>query len=121
MKPGEYTHIEIPADEPARAQRFYEQLFGWTFTEMPGYPDYFLYLTPAGREGVSGAIGKRDVSAPHTIRNYISVESVDDAVSQAEILGGRVVEAKSEVPGQGWYAVLADTEGNEFALREQNR
>jgi predicted enzyme related to lactoylglutathione lyase len=30
-----------------------------------------------------------------------------------------VVTEKSEVPGQGWYAVLTDTEGNEFALWER--
>jgi predicted enzyme related to lactoylglutathione lyase len=119
MAHGDYNHIEIPADDPARAQGFYEGLFGWQFTAMPGYEDYSLYLTQAGREGVGGAIGKRDVSAGHAVRNYISVDSLDDSVAKAESLGGRVVAAREEVPTQGWFAVLADTEGNEFALWEQ--
>jgi predicted enzyme related to lactoylglutathione lyase len=119
MAHGTYNHVEIPADDPARAQKFYEGLFGWSFTEMPGFDDYYLYLTAAGRDGVGGAIGKRDESAGHTIRNYILVDSLDDAVAKAESLGGRVVAAKQEVPTQGWFAVLNDTEGNEFALWQQ--
>ena len=116
MAKGEYTHIEIPADDPARAQRFYEGVFGWTFREMEGYPDYYLYTTAAGENGVGGAIGKRDVSAPHEIRNYIDVDSVDESAARAVELGGRIVEAKAEVPGQGWYAVVEDSEGNQFAI-----
>jgi uncharacterized protein len=116
MAKGEYTHIEIPADDPSRAQRFYEGLFGWKFEAMDGYPDYFLYTTAAGDGGVGGAIGKRDVSAPHQIRNYLDVDSIEDSIAKASELGGRVVEPKAEVPGQGWYAVIADTEGNEFAI-----
>lgn len=116
MAHGDYTHIEIPADDPARAQRFYEGVFGWSFTTMPDFPDYFMYTTAAGDEGVGGAIGKRDVSAPHAIRNYIHVTSIEDSTAKATEYGGSVVQGKAEVPGMGWYAVLQDSEGNEFAL-----
>ena len=119
MAHGEYTHIEIPADDPARAQHFYEAVFGWSFRAMEGYPDYFLYTTAAGDEGVGGAIGKRDVSAPHEVRNYIHVDSVEESAARAVELGGLVIEGKAEVPGQGWYAVVTDTEGNQFALWER--
>jgi hypothetical protein len=119
MAHGEYTHIEIPADDPGRAQRFYEGLFGWKFVTMPNFPDYFLYTTAAGEEGVGGAIGKRDVTAPSAIRNYIHVDSIDETASRVADFGGRVKEAKQEVPGQGWYAVLADSEGNEIAIWER--
>ncbi|MGH2456799.1 MAG: VOC family protein [Candidatus Limnocylindria bacterium] len=119
MAHGEYTHIEIPADDPGRAQRFYEALFGWKFVSMDDFPDYFLYTTAAGEEGVGGAIGKRDVSAPHAVRNYVHVDSVDGSLARARELGATVIEEKSEVPGQGWYGVLRDTEGNEFALWER--
>ncbi len=116
MAHGEYTHIEIPADDPARAQRFYAGVFGWSFTTMPDFPDYFMYTTAAGDEGVGGAIGKRDVSAPHAIRNYVHVTSIEDSTAKAIEYGGSVVQGKAEVPGMGWYAVLQDSEGNEFAL-----
>lgn len=116
MAHGDYAHIEIPADDPGRAQRFYEGVFGWDFTTMPDFPDYFMYTTATGADGVGGAIGKRDVSAPHAIRNYIGVSSIEESVEKAAKLGGSVIQAKAEVPGMGWYAVLADSEGNEIAL-----
>jgi len=30
MPHGDFTHIEIPADDLERAKRFYGELFGWT-------------------------------------------------------------------------------------------
>ena len=30
------VHFEIPAKEPSKIARFYEQLFGWKFTKMEG-------------------------------------------------------------------------------------
>jgi uncharacterized protein len=119
MRHGEYTHIEIPADDVERAQRFYSELLGWQFTQMPDFPDYALYTTPAGEDGAGGAIGKRGQSAPEQVRNYVHVDSIQDSLAKAQQLGGTVVTEKSEVPGQGWYAVLKDTEGNEFALWER--
>jgi predicted enzyme related to lactoylglutathione lyase len=111
-----FSHIEIPADDPQRATRFYEGLFGWTFKEMEGFPDYFLFGPLSN--GVGGAIGKRGVSAGEVVRNYVTVDSIDEAVTRVSALGGTVVEPKVEVPGQGWYAVLHDPEGNELGIWE---
>ena len=118
MKHGDLTHLEIPADDPDRARDFYQRLFGWSFQEMPGYAGYHLFTTPVGEEGMGGAIGKRGESAPEKLRPYVWVDSIDATLPLVEESGGTVVEAKAEVPGQGWYAVLADTEGNEVALWE---
>ena len=118
MMHGDLTHLEIPADDPDRARDFYQRLFGWSFQEMPGYAGYHLFTTPAGEEGMGGAICKRGESAPEKLRPYVWVDSIDATLPLVEESGGTVVEAKAEVPGQGWYAVLADTEGNEIALWE---
>ena len=119
MQQGDFTHIEIPADDPGRAKAFYEALFGWTFPpEIPGFAGYHMFTTPAGEEGLGGAIGKRGEMAPEKLRTYVHVTSVDDALSRIIELGGTVVEGKTEVPGQGWFGVFADTEGNELAVWE---
>jgi predicted enzyme related to lactoylglutathione lyase len=115
MPHGDYNHIEIPADDTQRARHFYEEMFGWTFSETP-FGDYLLYATPAGEAGVAGGMGKRGESAPMTIRNYIGVDSIEASLEKATALGGRVVDGKDEVPGVGWWAVLADSEGNEIAI-----
>ena len=119
MKHGDFTHIEIPADDPDRAKRFYDGLFGWAFQdEIPGFEGYHMFTTPAGEEGLGGAIGKRGEMAPDKVRNYVNVDSIDETLAKVTQLGGSVVEAKREVAGQGWYAVFTDTEGNELALWE---
>jgi predicted enzyme related to lactoylglutathione lyase len=122
MKHGDFTHIEIPADDTARARRFYGELFGWSFQdEIPGFEGYHMFSTPVGEEGMAGAIGKRGEMAPDTVRNYVLVDSIDEALAKIAQLGGSVMEEKHEVEGQGWYAVFTDSEGNELALWESPR
>jgi predicted enzyme related to lactoylglutathione lyase len=119
MQQGDFTHIEIPADEPGRAKAFYEGVFGWTFPpEIPGFEGYHMFTTPVGEDGLGGAIGKRGELAPEKLRIYVHVDSIDETLTKITDQGGTVVTGKDEVPGQGWYAVFADTEGNEIALWE---
>jgi uncharacterized protein len=119
MQQGDFTHFEIPADDPDRAKDFYSGLFGWGFADpIPGFDGYHMFATPVGEEGLGGAIGKRGEMAPAAQRIYVKVDSVDAALQKVTELGGSVVMEKSEVPGQGWYGVFRDTEGNELAVWE---
>jgi predicted enzyme related to lactoylglutathione lyase len=120
IKHGDFTHIEIPADDLDRAQRFYSGLFGWEIAAYPGFEGYLGFTTPVGRDGAAGAIGKRGETAGQQVRNYVQVDSIDATLPKVTELGGQVVDGKQEVMGQGWFAVLKDSEGNEFALWEQN-
>lgn len=118
MQHGDLTHLEIPADDVERAQRFYGDLFGWSFQTVPGFDGYHLFLTPAGDGAMGGAIGKRGEMAPERMRTYVNVTSIDELLPKVGEAGGRVVEEKQEVPGMGWFAVLEDSEGNEIAVWE---
>ncbi len=117
MQHGDFTHVEIPADDPGRAKAFYQGVFGWTFPPaVEGFEDYHVFVTAVGEAGVGGAIGKRGEWTPETMRSYINVDSVDDALAKVRELGGTVIAETAEVPGQGWFGVFADTEGNELAV-----
>ena len=115
MAKGEITHIEIPADDLERAKRFYGAVAGWEFSAMDGYPDYFLFRSG---EGAGGGLGTRGESVGDVIRDYISVDSLEDAVAAAQQHGGSVVTPPSDVPGQGRFAAVLDSEGNEIGLWE---
>ena len=117
MAQGQLTHIELPADDPARARKFYSGLFGWDTSEMEQFPDYFLFSF-GQIERAGGAIGKRGESVGDALRVYFDVDSIDATLAKVAGLGGKVVMGKTEIPGQGWYAVLNDTEGTEVALYE---
>jgi uncharacterized protein len=112
-KHGEFSHIEFPADDLERARTFYGAVFGWQFRSMDEMPDYFLY--EAGPGGLGGGLGKRGVNAPDAVRNYITVDSIDDSLAAATANGGSIVVPKTDI-GFGWYAAITDTEGNELGL-----
>jgi len=112
-KHGEFSHIEFPADDVERAKSFYSAVFGWQFRSVDEMPGYLLY--EAGPGGLGGGIGKRGENAPEAVRNYITVESIDDSLAAASANGGGVVVPKTDI-GFGWYAAITDTEGNELGL-----
>ena len=111
--PGDISHIEFPADDVERAKRFYSAVAGWEFDTMEGFPDYWLFRTS---ESAGGGLGKRGESVGSVIRAYINVASLEDAVAAAEANGGSVVTPPTDVPGQGRFAAVADSEGSEIGL-----
>lgn len=117
-KHGEFSHIEFPADDLERAKAFYSKVFGWQFRPMDGMDDYVLY--DAGPADLGGGIGLRGRNAPEGVRNYIAVDSVEDAVATALANGGTLVTPMTDI-GIGWYAAIRDTEGNELGLYRSRR
>jgi hypothetical protein len=115
MAAGTIAHIEFPADDVERAKRFYSAVAGWEFSEMDGLPGYFLFRT---EEGHGGGLGKRGESVGSVIRNYITVDKLEAAVAAAEANGGKVVSPPQDVPGQGRWSTILDSEGNEIGLWE---
>jgi predicted enzyme related to lactoylglutathione lyase len=122
------VHFEIPADQPERATKFYRELFGWDIKKYEGSAaggmEYWMVQTvPTDAEGrptrpgVNGGLMPRMFKGQGPI-NYIAVDRVDEFVRKAERLGAKVLMGKHPVPGMGWFAQLADTEGNVFAIWE---
>lgn len=63
-------------------------------------------------------MGSRGGSVSNVVRVYITVDSLEAAVAAAEANGGSVITPPSDVPGQGRYAAVHDSEGNEIGLWE---
>lgn len=115
MAHGDITHIEIPADDIARASGFYSALLGWSINEVPGYEGYPMWQAPNGVSG--GAITPRDSTLTQP-RSYIEVDSIQDTLAKVGELGGTVVLGKSPISDTSWWAVIMDTEGNQMGLFE---
>lgn len=110
------VHFELAADDPERAVQFYRTVFGWEIEKWTGPMDYWLIMTgPEGEPGIDGGLGKRDDPGRHTT-NTIEVDSVDEYVEKVVANGGKVVVPKHAVPGVGYMAYCADTEGNVFGI-----
>ncbi|MGE5617198.1 MAG: hypothetical protein ACM3X5_09800, partial [Bacillota bacterium] len=48
--------------------------------------------------------------------SYVAVESLDASVAKAQKLGAKVTKPRAPVPGMGWFAMLVDPQGNNFAM-----
>jgi predicted enzyme related to lactoylglutathione lyase len=117
MAHGQITHIEIPADDVGRARRFYSELFGIESNEIDGMPGYFLF-TFGSIQAAGGAIGKRGQDIADNLRVYFEVNEIDPLLTRVPELGGKVKTPRTEIPGQGYFAVIEDSEGTELGLFE---
>jgi len=108
--------FEIPADDPARAIKFYEEVFGWKITRFDGPLDYWVAETGTSDEpGTDGAIMPRSMG--RSVRSTINVPSIDDYMARVQAAGGKLLMPKVEISG-GMWAMCADTEGNEVCLMQ---
>ena len=107
------VHFEIPVRDQSRAKAFYGGLFGWGFEDVPEMGDYTL--VSCDERGPNGGLLTPAVPM-NGILTYIDVADVGVAQERAEQLGAEVVKGRSPVPGVGWFSILKDTEGNEFAV-----
>jgi len=110
---GTLCHFEIFTKDPARAEKFYGDLFGWQFSHDMGN-DYILF-NPG--KGAGGAISKVEEFTP-SVGLYFEVDSIDGYLKKAGSLGAESITAKTEIPGHGWYAIFRDPDGNSIGLYE---
>ena len=104
--------IEFPADDPARARRFWAELLGLSLeARRAGEGDGWQTHTGAPAVGVHArGRGPGDsFSLP-----YFAVSDVAKALERVEALGGSVVH-----PGEAW-AICKDSEGSPFGLAQES-
>lgn len=110
------THFEIYAEEPAKLAAFYRGLFGWQIEQVPGI-DYWRIQTGTEDGGnIGGGLLCRPIPGPRAWVHYVHVTALDETIAEVQQLGGAVLRPKTAVARTAWYAVVADPEGNIFAL-----
>ena len=118
------SYFEIQADDMTRAIHFYQEVFGWKFTEAPGMPvEYWRIETKSSR----GGLLKRPAKTPppeHGTNAYVcSMEVLNFDASALKIieLGGIIALPKFAVPAVCWQGYFLDTEGNTFGIYEPDQ
>lgn len=123
------VHFELPVDDIDRAKKFYGSIFGWELEDQQmGDVKYTVVRTvpvdekqmPKEPGAINGGMMQRtkDVRSPVIA---INVSSVDDYVKKVEAAGGKVVMPKMTIGGIGFYAYVADPEGNVVGLWEDQQ
>lgn len=112
-------HFEIGVDNPERAIKFYEDVFGWNISKWEEPMDYWLISTgPEDLPGINGALMRRQNPSTSTI-NTIEVPSVDEFSSRVIEGGGKAITPKQHIPGVGYFSYCQDSEGNTFGIIEE--
>ena len=120
--PNNVDYFAINADDVARARKFYETVFGWTF-EPWGPPGFYLIET--GKAHVSPIRGalqeRRELLHGQKMIGFectIAVTNIDQTMRAIEENGGRIAAPKFHIPTVGTIAYFVDPEGNVAGLRQ---
>lgn len=107
-------HFEIPADDVEALADFYRQLFGWSIEPLGEHPGY-LAIRTGPEPAVGGGMMARQ-HPQHQPTNYILVEDVETYLAKAVTLGAVALMPRTEIPGIGTFALIADPSGNCLGL-----
>jgi predicted enzyme related to lactoylglutathione lyase len=110
------VHVEFPADDVDRAERFWEGIGGWSIESagMPGM-DYRMFQD----DGWGGAVyPKMDADFVGPVI-YFGSDDIEADIAKVRELGGEA-EDKQPIPTVGWFARCKDTEGNAFSLYQRD-
>ena len=113
------VHFEVMAEDPTRAVKFYQNVFGWQVNKWEGDEEaYWLVTTGTEGEGINGGIAQSR-GEPLTV-NTVDVPSVDEYVDKVVANGGKVVLPKMAIPGVGYLVYCQDSEGIVFGMMESD-
>jgi predicted enzyme related to lactoylglutathione lyase len=108
---------ELITADPEDAQRFYGEIFGWTFetSDMAGFP-YTLIKRGEVMEG--GLLQKPDEIPVSSWLIYYHVADLDQSLADVSRLGGQPLHEIITVPTVGRISWAMDPAGAVFALLE---
>lgn len=112
-------YVEFPARDLNAAKRFFEEVFGWTFTD---YGDSYVAFDYQGLEGgffaseaVAVAAGQDGGAGGGGALVVFYSEDLEATRSKIVAAGGTVVRETFDFPG-GRRFHFADPNGNEYAV-----
>ena len=114
--------VELGTSDQEAAKAFYNQLFGWSYSDHPMDEHGHDHYSMATMEGLNVAAiythhqGMRMADTPPHWDIILSVEDVDATAARAAGLGGAVVEPPQNVENAGRIAVVADPTGGAVGL-----
>ncbi len=110
--------FEIGTDDPAAAERFYGEVFGWTaeHDDRPGADPAYQLITTGDPDGLRGGLRATKGEMPGYAVFSLLVEDVEDACRRAEAAGGQVQRAPEVNTAGVAFAHLLDPAGNHFQV-----
>lgn len=116
--PGKVIWADLVTPDLAAAQRFYGELFGWTFQTIGGAGVDYVVASSRG-DPIAGILQKelpKDERRQPAWLTFIAVRDVDAAERSAIHNGAKSVSKPTTYSGRGRQAVFSDPDGAVFAV-----
>ena len=111
---GTFSWVDLSTDDFDGAKRFYGELFGWDFDDVPtGDDEDAMLYSMAEIDGKDvAAVFKGDGSLPVHWNSYVTVEDLDSFPEKVKAAGGEVMAEPFDVMEDvGRMAVIQDPTG----------
>ncbi len=116
---GTFIWRELSSPDVAASKRFYGEVFGWTFTDIP-MEDFSYTMIAAGETAVGGMTPHApSANAPAAWTSTVSVESPDATAKAAVDAGGTLVVPPSDIEGYGRFALVMSPQGVPVSMMRQ--
>lgn len=110
---------ELLTKDTAAAKAFYSALLGWEFFDDDS--GYIHVINNGRRNGAMMQLDESFAAIPSVWQPYFTVADIDASVTQATASGGTIIIPKTEAPGAGHFAYLADPAGAHFYMIQLNQ
>lgn len=110
---NQVCHIEIEVTNLANSRSFYEQIFGWKFSDFD-IPDMMVF--GADDKHIGGLMRVDTVSAGNSPSIWFHVADIEATLAMARGLGAAILAEKGPVPNVGWSAAFSDLDGNRIGI-----
>jgi predicted enzyme related to lactoylglutathione lyase len=111
---GTFCWNELMTRDVKRAQKFYEETIGWTFSPMPMADGRTYCCAMLGDKPVAGMFPLDKPEFDGVAENwmsYLAVDDVDKRVAKAVKAGAKLMKPIFDVPGVGRIAILTQPGG----------
>ncbi|WP_209505987.1 MULTISPECIES: VOC family protein [unclassified Ruegeria] len=100
--------------DQSKAKSFYQDVLGWTISDMPMQDGSSYSAAVVGETAIGGFSPMPEERGSWTI--FFTVPDVDASVAKAEAKGATVLQPAMDMSGVGRMATLNDPQGARFAL-----
>ena len=111
---GQVIWRDLVTHQPAEAQTFYENVFGWQFDK---FSDDYATITYQG-----DLIGGMATLPSNNVSSYwlpvVSTDNLDRSLEKVKATGGKVLISNTELKGRGDIGVVRDPQGAVFSLMD---
>ena len=118
-------HFEVPYSDKARVEKFYTDVFGWQFNDMPDESPYTFAITtevdettfmPTKPGGINGGMYPRAEQGATSPLIVMEVDSCEQRIKDVESAGGSNIMGPVNIGDMGIYAQVKDSEDNIIGL-----